>query len=73
MKELTARNNLIRLEYKKGLGGKIGRAQGISRQRVGQIIHSKRTEKPSGGRRGQLRRGVMVIIRWLISRCNKWR
>lgn len=73
MKELTARNNSIRLEYKKGLGGKIGRQQGISRQRVGQIIHSKRTGKPSGGRRGQLRREVMVIIRWLISRCNKWR
>lgn len=41
MKELKERNKEIRRNYKLGQGGVIGRQLGISRQRVGQIIHKK--------------------------------
>lgn len=41
MKELKERNKEIKRNYKLGQGGVIGRQLGISRQRVGQIIHKK--------------------------------
>ncbi len=42
MKELKARNDLIRTLYKKGLGGVIGRRFGIKRQRIHQIVRKKK-------------------------------
>ncbi len=43
MRKNKIRDDLIRTQYEKGLGGKIGRAQSppISRQRVGQIVSQK--------------------------------
>ena len=46
MKKNKERDEWIRAAYEQGLGGKLGRALGISRQRVGQIVHQKPKKKP---------------------------
>ena len=46
MKKNKERDEWIRTAYERGLGGKLGRALGISRQRIGQIVHQKPKKKP---------------------------